>query len=146
MNIIIAKSAGFCWGVRRAVEKARKTANDSKCTIFTDGSLIHNAHMMKMLEEDGVRQSADPATLPPGSTLLIRAHGISPERLAMLQSLPINLVDATCPDVARIQQMALEHADKGETVLILGDPIMLEVIACSVLRKTVAELSPRHTM
>lgn len=128
MTIILAKSAGFCWGVRRAVETARKTANADGSGVFTDGPLIHNAHMMELLEEGGVRQCADPATLPPDSTLIIRAHGIPPERHAELASLPIKLVDATCPDVARIQRIVRKHAEAGKTVIILGDHGHAEVV------------------
>lgn len=128
MNIILAKSAGFCWGVRRAVETARKTAATDSHGVFTDGPLIHNAHMMELLEESGVRQRADPATLPAGSTLIIRAHGIPPERRGELAKLPIKLVDATCPDVARIQQVVRKHAEAGKTVIILGDHGHAEVV------------------
>lgn len=128
MKVIVAKSAGFCWGVRRAVETARKTAETSGQTVFTDGQLIHNSHMVKRLEEAGVSQCTDPASLPEGTTLIIRAHGIPPERRKRLESLPIHLVDATCPDVAKIQRIIREHTARGCTVLILGDPGHAEVI------------------
>ena len=128
MKVVVAQSAGFCWGVRRAVETARKTADSSKQTVFTDGPLIHNSHMVNRLEAGGVRECNDPASLPPDSTLIVRAHGIPPERRRYLESLPLHLVDATCPDVARIQRIIRENTDLGKTVLILGDPGHAEVV------------------
>ncbi|MGI5868321.1 MAG: 4-hydroxy-3-methylbut-2-enyl diphosphate reductase [Kiritimatiellia bacterium] len=127
MNVIVAQSAGFCWGVRRAVELACKTAATGAASVYTDGPLIHNEHQMRRLRENGVDESHDPDTLPRGSTLIIRAHGISPRRRRHLETLPIALVDATCPDVAKIQKIVREAADGGSTVLILGDPGHAEV-------------------
>ena len=129
MNVVVAKSAGFCWGVRRAVDLARKTAASAGTTVYTDGPLIHNEHQMQRLHETGVVECPDPATLPEGATLIVRAHGISPERRRLLESLPITLVDATCPDVAKIQRIVRQAADGGATVLILGDPGHAEVVA-----------------
>lgn len=128
MNVIVAKSAGFCWGVRRAVETARKTAESSSGTVFTDGPLIHNGHMMQRLEDSGVKETSTPSSLPPEATLIVRAHGIPPDRRTALESLPLHLVDATCPDVAKIQRIIRENAAQGRTVLVLGDPGHAEVI------------------
>ena len=128
MNVIVAKSAGFCWGVRRAVETARKTAESSDSTIFTDGPLIHNSHMMQRLEASGVKETSQPASLPAEATLIVRAHGIPPERRTALEALPLHLIDATCPDVAKIQRIIRENTAKGRTVLILGDVGHAEVI------------------
>lgn len=128
MNVIVAKSAGFCWGVRRAVETARKTAESSGTTVFTDGPLIHNSHMMQRLEDSGVKESSQPSSLPSKATLIVRAHGIPPDRRTALETLPLHLVDATCPDVAKIQRIIQENAAKGRTILVLGDPGHAEVI------------------
>lgn len=128
MNVVVAKSAGFCWGVRRAVELARKTAASGATPVYTDGPLIHNEHMMRRLREAGVEECPDPAAIPAGASLIVRAHGISPERRRRLESLPIALNDATCPDVAKIQRIVRQAADGGATVLILGDPGHAEVV------------------
>lgn len=128
MQVLIAKSAGFCWGVRRAVEAARQTARDAGQTVYTDGPLIHNAHMMQALETDGVQECRDPDRLPHGATLLIRAHGVTPERHAHLESRPLQILDATCPDVAKIQRRIREHGSAGGSILILGDPGHAEVV------------------
>lgn len=128
MNVVVAKSAGFCWGVRRAVDTACKTADAVGGTVFTDGPLIHNSHMMDHLEQSGVKECSQPASLPSGSTLIIRAHGIAPGRHALLDALPVHLVDATCPDVAKIQRIIRENTEKGKTILVLGDPGHAEVV------------------
>jgi (E)-4-hydroxy-3-methyl-but-2-enyl pyrophosphate reductase len=127
MKVILAKSAGFCWGVSRAVEKARHLAQDKHAPIWTDGPLIHNRQMVAELEKEGIRESARPEDLHDG-TLLIRAHGIPPDRLRLLSELPLNLEDATCPDVARIQDVIKRHAAQGFHILIFGDPGHAEVI------------------
>ena len=126
MNVILARSAGFCWGVQRAVEKARRLARQ-RAPVYTDGPLIHNEQVMNRLRADGITETGDPASVP-GGTLLIRAHGISAERRAMLRKLPLTLADATCPDVAKIQGLIRKHANKGYTTIIYGDPGHAEVI------------------
>ena len=119
MNVRVAESAGFCRGVRNAVARARECAQTGR--VFTDGPLIHNRQMMALLAQGGVAEAGAPETLPPGSTLVVRAHGIAPGRRAFLQSLPLALVDATCPDVARIQSQIRAHARRGMDILIYGD-------------------------
>lgn len=126
MQVIVAQSAGFCWGVRRAVEKAREAARHDGSTVYTDGPLIHNEDMMRRLNEEGVVEAEDPQTLA-GGTLIVRAHGIPPERRERLRRLPLRLVDATCPDVSRIQGLVRRHTRRGEDILIYGDPGHAEV-------------------
>jgi 4-hydroxy-3-methylbut-2-enyl diphosphate reductase len=134
MNVIVAPSAGFCRGVRNAVTRARACAENVSAishqplAIYTDGPLIHNKQMMAELAREGVAETDAPEKLAAGSTLVIRAHGIAPERRAFLRSLPLELVDATCPDVARIQSQIRLHARQGATVLIYGDHGHAEVV------------------
>lgn len=125
MKVILARSAGFCWGVRRAVDKARRLARDAR-PVFTDGPLIHNRQMMDQLKAEGVRETDNPASLPEG-VLVVRAHGIPPDRRASLDKLPVTLEDATCPDVAKIQKQIRDHARSGYSVIIFGDPGHAEV-------------------
>ena len=126
MKVIVAKSAGFCWGVQRAVEKAREAARRSPEPVYTDGPLIHNEEMMRRLRHEGIEERRDPETLS-GGTLVIRAHGIPPERRRLLRKLPVTLLDATCPDVAKIQGLVKKHAARGCHILIYGDPGHAEV-------------------
>ncbi|MCL1888329.1 MAG: 4-hydroxy-3-methylbut-2-enyl diphosphate reductase [Kiritimatiellaeota bacterium] len=134
MRVVVAPSAGFCRGVRNAVARARECAKcNAQCAdfsafshqpsalVFTDGPLIHNPQMMEMLGREGVLETDTPEGLPGGATLMIRAHGIAPGRRAFLRSLPLRLVDATCPDVARIQSQIRAHARRGMDIVIYGD-------------------------
>ena len=145
MKTLLAKSAGFCWGVRRAVEMALAGERSRESLIHTDGPLIHNSHQTRLLEKSGVWQCADPATLAAGSALLIRAHGIPPERREFLGSLPLRLIDATCPDVARIHEIVLKRAAEGAVVFVFGDAGHAEVtglLGCAGARGRVLT-SPR---
>ena len=137
MKVIRAKNAGFCWGVRRAVEMAEKAAQTAveaasagtpEPGIWTDGPLIHNHQEIARLATVGVRVCNDPAGLPEGAALLIRAHGIPASRYRWLERLGLRLIDATCPNVARIHKIVSEAAAAGRYVLVLGDPQHAEVV------------------
>ena len=127
MQVILAHSAGFCRGVRRAVDRARAKVQAGSRPLYTDGPLIHNRQMMEQLRAEGIQEAPDPATLQDAS-LMIRAHGIPPARRARFEALPVELVDATCPDVARIQGLIRRHAREGFHILIFGDPGHAEVV------------------
>lgn len=127
MKVRLAESAGFCWGVKHAVEKARRLAQSDAGPVVTDGPLIHNEQLMAQLRAEGIRETDDPTRLT-GGTLLIRAHGIPPARRAQLKKLPVRLADATCRDVSRIQGQILAHAHKGFHTIIFGDPGHAEVL------------------
>ncbi|MDA3799035.1 MAG: 4-hydroxy-3-methylbut-2-enyl diphosphate reductase [Kiritimatiellae bacterium] len=125
MNVILAKSAGFCWGVKRAVEKARTLAQTK--TVRTDGPLIHNTEMLKRLENENIIETDDLSSIE-DAVILIRAHGIPPERYKLLNSFNIQLEDATCPYVSKIQATIEKHADEDYEILIYGDRGHAEVI------------------
>ena len=139
MKVIRAKSAGFCWGVERAIDIAREYATQGKRPVFTDGPLIHNSQMMERLESEGIREVGDylsQTSLEFGLTeaekqravMVVRAHGISPERRAYLKSLGMEFRDATCPDVGSIAGRIKLHARKGYATVVFGDPKHPEVI------------------
>lgn len=137
MKVIRAKSAGFCWGVERAIDIARAYATQGRRPVYTDGPLIHNRQMMEKLEAEGIRevgsyQSDQPVqVLDEGrenSVIVVRAHGISPERRQYLKSLGIDFKDATCPDVGIVAGKIRQHAKKGYATVIFGDAQHPEVI------------------
>lgn len=127
MKVTMAPSAGFCRGVKKAVYEAKLIAAKNDEPVYTDGPLIHNRQMMAELSKAGVNETDNPGELK-GKTLIIRAHGIPPERRAWLKQLDLNLFDATCPDVARIQALIRKHVRQGAQIVIFGDKGHSEVV------------------
>jgi len=128
MEIILATSAGFCMGVRRAVDLALEASEGRGLAISTYGPLVHNPQVISLLDERGVRCERDIDNITEGRVIL-RSHGISPQEERVLADRDLDLVDATCPKVKRVQRIIREYADKGCTVVILGDPDHPEVRA-----------------
>ena len=114
-------------GVRRAMEKVLAEANKGKGPIATFGPLIHNTQVMELLESKGVTTVEDISGLESG-TLVIRAHGIPPDQRAHLKASGLQLIDATCPRVARVQALIRYHTKKGYMAVIVGDKDHPEVI------------------
>ncbi len=128
MKFIRAKHAGFCWGVRRAVEMAEASAVGSDGVVWTDGPLIHNRHEVERLAGRNIRECTDPGALVPGDSILIRAHGIPPARQAWFEERGLRVLDATCPNVRRIHRIVTEAIAAGEFVFVFGDTDHAEVI------------------
>jgi len=137
IKVIRAKSAGFCWGVERAIDIAREFAASGNKTVFTDGPLIHNRQMMEKLQAEGIHEVGDYQSKSElhinqfqkqDAVMVVRAHGISPERRQYLKSLDMEFKDATCPDVGIIAGKIRLHAKKGFETIIFGDPKHPEVI------------------
>ncbi|MBR4597304.1 MAG: 4-hydroxy-3-methylbut-2-enyl diphosphate reductase [Opitutales bacterium] len=139
MKVIRAKSAGFCFGVERAIGIARKCTECGKNKVYTDGPLIHNRQMMERLQKEGILEIGDyqssnelkeeiSNSKNSADVLVVRAHGVSPERREYLKNLGLIFKDATCPDVGRIAGVIKSHAKKGYTIIIMGDPKHPEVI------------------
>lgn len=137
MKVIRAKSAGFCWGVDRAIRIAREFATTKNKTVFTDGPLIHNRQMMETLGAEGIREIGDyqsrdaielSETDKANAVMVVRAHGISPERRKYLRDLGMDFKDATCPDVGIIAGKIKQHSRKGYATVVFGDPDHPEVI------------------
>src|SRR5665647_297039 len=96
-KIQLARYAGFCFGVRRAIKIAEDSLAMKKSKIFCWGELIHNASVVKNLEKKGLKVAADLKKIPQGSFLIIRSHGATPEIFAEAKKRGINVIDATCP-------------------------------------------------
>ena len=127
MRLIVAESAGFCYGVERAVRMAEETAAQyGRCVML--GSIIHNAGVVRSLEEKGAVQAERVGDIAPGERVLIRAHGAEKETLEALRRSGAELIDATCPHVLRLQQLAAESAREGRRLLIIGEPHHPEVV------------------
>lgn len=127
MRVLLAKNSGFCFGVRRAVARAEKLANPAE-TVYTWGHIIHNTGVVEELRARNVVPVESADALPAGCTLIIRAHGAPPAVYAACEEKGIRIVDATCPFVKRIHDIAGEAAKQGRRVLIAGKPDHPEVV------------------
>ena len=127
MKITVAKTAGFCFGVDRAVKMVYDLL-DSGDRVCTLGPIIHNPQLVSELEARGVRIVDSPDEVCEGETLVIRSHGVGADVIQRAEQLKIGLADATCPFVSKIHKIVAEHSADGYTVLIAGDPNHSEVI------------------
>ena len=127
MRVIQAKSAGFCYGVERAVRLAEQTAREKGGCVML-GSIIHNAHVVRELEQLGGRCVNSVEEIRPGDTVIIRSHGERKEVFDRLAEVGIQCVDATCPNVQRTQQLVAQADGEGRTPIIIGEEHHPEVI------------------
>jgi 4-hydroxy-3-methylbut-2-enyl diphosphate reductase len=127
MKILIAKNAGFCMGVRRAVEMVLDTPNKHESPICTFGPLIHNPQVLNLLEEKGI-SVLDEVPDQGSGTVLIRAHGVPPDSKEKLKKAGFKIIDATCPRVIKVQTIIRKHARQGSAAIIIGDKEHPEVI------------------
>ena len=123
MEVILAKTAGFCFGVRRAVDTVYEQVEQAEGPIYTYGPIVHNETVVRELEDKGVRvlnSEAELAALTEG-TVIIRAHGVGRQIYELLEQKGIRLVDATCPFVKKIHRIAAREEGNGRTILIIGN-------------------------
>ncbi len=126
MKIKIAKKAGFCMGVRRAVNLVLRAIGKGIKPIYTYGPLIHNPQTLKLLENLGVKIIKDPEENVPSGSCVIRAHGVPPEEKERLAKRH-QVIDGTCPRVLKVQALARRAVKEGKAVLIVGDKNHAEV-------------------
>ncbi|MCE5311649.1 MAG: 4-hydroxy-3-methylbut-2-enyl diphosphate reductase [Nitrospiraceae bacterium] len=119
MKVITAKRAGFCFGVKRAVDMAFGAAKQSDA-VYTLGPIIHNPQVIEKLDSQGVRPTDDIGSANI-KTLIIRTHGVTAEVSEKLASSEFNVIDATCPFVKKAQQYAALLKKEGYQVVIIGD-------------------------
>jgi len=123
MKVVLAKTAGFCMGVKNAMEMVLKAIHENHVNIYTYGPLIHNPQVMDLLQERGIRvlhEGEKPKT-PGAGLVVIRAHGIPPEERQSLEATGARIIDATCVRVARVQAIIRRFATKGYATIIVGD-------------------------
>ena len=141
MEITVAKSAGFCFGVKRAVSlvyeetEKREAGEMRERPVYTIGPIIHNEIVVNDLRNKGVRVLGDDLKRvedgeppEPGSTVIIRSHGIPKEMHENLSRQGLHVVDATCPFVRKIHDIVDEKSREGYAIVIIGDPSHPEVI------------------
>ena len=128
MKVILAKSAGFCFGVRRAVELAEQIADSGQPYVML-GPVIHNDHVIADLERRGVGCVTDIDQVPPGCGVIIRSHGEGKAVYDQLAARGVPVADATCVKVAKIHQIVADASRRGRQVIIIGDPAHPEVQA-----------------
>lgn len=129
MKVIVAKTAGFCNGVRYALDVTLEAVKRRKAdeTICTYGPLIHNRQVLSMLREKGVQEVNSPEECT-GKTVVIRAHGIPPDLRQKIYTVASKVINATCKRVAQVQAVIRQHARKGYHTVIVGDADHAEVI------------------
>ncbi len=126
MSVTVAKSAGFCFGVNRAVELVEQAAGEGS-GVVTLGPIIHNRHAVSHFEQMGVRVIEKPEQSQPGQTVIIRSHGVARAVYEELERRKVQIVDATCPFVKRIHGIVTEAENEGRIPVIIGTPTHPEV-------------------
>jgi len=127
MKIIIAQTAGFCMGVKRAVDMAIDVSSRKGSSLYTLGKLIHNQQTIEMLRTRGVKQLKDEIPEQP-STVLIRAHGVPPATETKYRSTGHRILDGTCPKVKTVHKVIEKFRTQGYAIIIAGDAGHAEVI------------------
>ena len=128
MEVVLAKSSGFCFGVKRAVDKVYEQTELDK-TIYTYGPVVHNEEVVKSLEEKGVKVLENKEALEAltEGSVIIRAHGVPPEIYQVIEEKGLECIDETCPFVKRIHNIVKKESENGRQIVIIGDPKHPEV-------------------
>ena len=119
MSVTVAKSAGFCFGVNRAVELVEQAVRDGK-RVATLGPIIHNRHAVNHFEQMGVTVIDSPEEAQPGTTVIIRSHGVTRQVYETLEGRGVEIIDATCPFVKRIHGIVSNAEGEGRLPVIIG--------------------------
>ena len=120
MKITIAKSAGFCFGVKRAIDIALASAARSKDRVYMLGDIVHNENVVKNIERAGIKKTGK-LNNPRIGSLLIRAHGSSKKIIEKAGRLGLKIIDATCPMVKEIHNIAIDMDSRGYKIIVIGD-------------------------
>lgn len=126
MSVTVAKSAGFCFGVSRAVELVEAAAREGKHTV-TLGPIIHNRHVVDRFQKMGIQVIDRPEQASAGDSVIIRSHGVSRDVYQRLEQQRCEIIDATCPFVKRIHKLVSQAEQEGRLPIIIGTPTHPEV-------------------
>lgn len=127
MRITIARTAGFCWGVKRTINKALEVTETAERPVATLGPVIHNPQTISKLESQGVKVYDRVSDVPDGTTLIIRTHGAVVPEQALAKDRGLDVIDGTCPYVKFPQVMAQRLSRDGYHLLIVGDEAHAEI-------------------
>ena len=123
MEITVAKSAGFCFGVQRAVDSVYKELEENSGKIYTFGPIIHNEQVVEDLNKRGIEviDTVEQLKKIKEGTVVIRSHGVAKEIYDILEQRKLKMVDATCPFVKKIHNIVLDESNNGKTIIIIGN-------------------------
>lgn len=123
MEITVAKSAGFCFGVQRAVDSVYKELEENSGKIYTFGPIIHNEQVVEDLNKKGIEviDTVEQLKKIKEGTVVIRSHGVAKEIYDILEQQKLKMVDATCPFVKKIHNIVLNESNNGKTIIIIGN-------------------------
>ena len=124
MEVKLAKTAGFCFGVKRAVDTVYKEAEKNNETIYTFGPIIHNEQVVEDLEKNGVfvvNTTTELKALKTGTTVIVRSHGVGKSIYDLMDECGLNIVDATCPFVKKIHRIVERESKAGKRIIIIGN-------------------------
>ena len=123
MEITVAKSAGFCFGVQRAVDSVYKELEENSGKIYTFGPIIHNEQVVEDLNKKGIEviNTVEQLKEIKEGTVVIRSHGVAKEIYDILEQQKLKMVDATCPFVKKIHNIVLDESNNGKTIIIIGN-------------------------
>ena len=123
MEITVAKSAGFCFGVQRAVDSVYKELEENSGKIYNFGPIIHNEQVVEDLNKRGIEviDTVEQLKEIKEGTVVIRSHGVAKEIYDILEQQKLKMVDATCPFVKKIHNIVLDESNNGKTIIIIGN-------------------------
>ena len=133
MKVLVAEKCGFCLGVKNAISMAEKTLDACKENVYSLGSIIHNEDVVQRLAKNGLK-TVDNIDEIENGTVLIRSHGITPQQMEQIKEKGLNIVDATCVLVKRVQKIVSELSKDGYEVIVVGDknhPEVKAVVGCA---------------
>ncbi len=121
MELIVGKTAGFCFGVKNAINKTYEQINSNIKNLYCLGELVHNEKIVKDITKSGVTITDEITDVPNNSNVIIRAHGVNPKVYDIAQGKNINIIDLTCPKVAKVHEFAKEFANNNYYIFLIAE-------------------------